>query len=223
VFPEEKELLVRILQSRRHAVAIVGDWIRDSPALKIANCGIATDKASASARFAADMIQFNQGGLGLLIQAIQISRQTLEQSYNYLFCETVVVLQCLGLWSMWSYNFMTSSDPPLNLWWLILHLNLSDMLWLSSFGFEANTLPLNKPSKWKRWEVSNFILSVYITFALGAPISSSLSALTRSTGISLHATHNNFAKWSAQNIWLFSIITGHPQYVFVRTQDRFWS
>lgn len=68
---------------------------------------------------------------------------------------------------MWSYNSTTSSDPPSNLWWLILHLNLPGMLWLSSFGFEANTLFLNKSLKWKRWEFSIFLLSVYITFALG--------------------------------------------------------
>lgn len=139
VFPEDKEQIVRILQSRGYFVAVVGDGINDAPALTIANCGIAPDKASEHARSAADMMQFNQEGLAPLIQAIQISRQTLEQSYSYLVYETVVVLQCLGL-----------------------------------FGLCGATI---------------FIISIYITFALGlfagASGSSSMSALTRSTGISL--------------------------------------
>lgn len=45
VFPEDKEQIVRTLQSRGHAITIVDDGIRDSPALKIASCGIAADRA----------------------------------------------------------------------------------------------------------------------------------------------------------------------------------
>ncbi|KAL7965273.1 E1-E2 ATPase domain-containing protein [Trichoderma sp. SZMC 28014] len=210
VLSEDKEQIVRILQSREHIVAVTGDEYKDSPALKMANCGIAVNGACNTARCAADMVQVNEGGLASMLQAIQISRQTLEQSYNYLVYETVVVLQCIGLWLIWNYKFMTSSDDPLSLWWLILHLELAGMMWLGSLGFEANTLFLNKPSTWKRREFLILIVSVYITFALGLFArtfnSSSILALARV------GTHGSFAKWSAQNIWLFSIITGHPQY-----------
>lgn len=122
---------------------------------------------------------------------------------------------------------MTSSDAPLSLWWLILHLELASMVWLSSLGSEANTLFLNKPSISKRREFLIHIASVYVAFALGifagASNSSSLSILRRSTGISLLATHDSFARWSAQSTWLFSIITSHPQHIFLSTQGRLWS
>lgn len=100
MFPADKEQILRILQSRGHVLAIVGDGIKDRPALKIANCGIAADKASASARSAADMVQFNQGGLGLLIQAIQISRQALELFWvwgQYTVSEQTINMEAMGI------------------------------------------------------------------------------------------------------------------------------
>lgn len=96
VLPEDKERIVRTLQSRGH---IIGDGTNDDSALNIANCGIVA-KLSTTTRSTVDMIQLSHGGLAPLIQAMQISRQTFEQSYSYLVYETAVLLPCLGLWSM---------------------------------------------------------------------------------------------------------------------------
>jgi H+-transporting ATPase len=85
VFPEHKYGIVKSLQERNHLVAMAGDGVKDAPALKQADVGIAvsgaTDAARA-ARAAADLILMAPG-LSTTIQAIEEARRIFEHMNAY--------------------------------------------------------------------------------------------------------------------------------------------
>ncbi len=58
VTPEQKLILIRLLQSRGHRVAMLGDGVNDVMALKEADCGIAMSSGCDAARKVARMVLF---------------------------------------------------------------------------------------------------------------------------------------------------------------------
>ncbi|CEQ40010.1 SPOSA6832_01592, partial [Sporobolomyces salmonicolor] len=83
VFPEHKYQVVKMLQERRHLVAMTGDGVNDAPALKKADCGIAVEGASDAARTAADVVFLGEG-LSTIITAIKVSRQIFHRMKAYI-------------------------------------------------------------------------------------------------------------------------------------------
>jgi cation-transporting ATPase E len=58
VTPEQKLILIRLLQSHGHRVAMLGDGVNDVMALKEADCGIAMASGCDAARKVARMVLF---------------------------------------------------------------------------------------------------------------------------------------------------------------------
>ena len=86
-FPEQKSDFVRSLQQRGATVAVVGDGINDSPALALADVGIAVRGGTDVARETAH-IAILEGNLWKIPQAIDIARQAIglvEQNWNLIF------------------------------------------------------------------------------------------------------------------------------------------
>src|SRR5439155_536329 len=75
-FPEQKSDFVRSLQQRGATVAVVGDGINDSPALALADVGIAVRGGTDVARETAH-IAILEGNLWKIPQAIDIARQAI--------------------------------------------------------------------------------------------------------------------------------------------------
>ncbi|MEM9684198.1 MAG: plasma-membrane proton-efflux P-type ATPase, partial [Pseudomonadota bacterium] len=82
VFPEHKYGIVKALQDRGHIVAMTGDGVNDSPALKQADCGIAVSGATDAARAAASLI-LTAPGLSVIITAIEEARRIFERIMSY--------------------------------------------------------------------------------------------------------------------------------------------
>ena len=104
VTPEQKLRIVRALQQSGSVVAMTGDGINDSPALRAADIGIALGRTgTAAANEAADLILENDD-LGTLVAAIERGRTTftnIRKSIRYLLStnlsEVIVMLAGTGL------------------------------------------------------------------------------------------------------------------------------
>ncbi len=84
VFPGDKLAAVRELQAQGYKVAVVGDGINDSPALKQADVGIAVNGGTALAQETADVVIL-QGDLHKLLDALAIAREgtgIIRQNWN---------------------------------------------------------------------------------------------------------------------------------------------
>jgi len=157
VFPEDKYFIVDELQKSNHIVGMTGDGVNDAPALKKADCGIAVSGASDAARSAADIILMAPG-LGVIVDAIKLSRQIFERmkSYTiYRITESIRVLLFMTL-AIVVYDFY-----PLTALMIIFLALLNDIP-IMTIAYD-NTKIIDKPIRWDIKEV--FILSTWLGVA----------------------------------------------------------
>ncbi|MCL4537957.1 MAG: HAD-IC family P-type ATPase [Nitrospirae bacterium] len=96
MYPEDKYRVVKLLQSKGHMVGMTGDGVNDAPALKQAEMGIAVYNAADVAKASASVV-LTESGIGVIIDAVRISRQTYQRMLSWVINKVTKVIQFVGL------------------------------------------------------------------------------------------------------------------------------
>jgi H+-transporting ATPase len=94
VFPEHKYLIVETLRQAGFRCGMTGDGVNDAPALKRADVGIAVQGATDAARAAADLVLTGEG-LSVIIDGIEVARETFARLKNFISYRIAATLQLL--------------------------------------------------------------------------------------------------------------------------------
>lgn len=78
VYPEDKYLIVKSLQSRGHIVGMTGDGVNDAPSLRQAEVGIAMSNATDVAKGAASIV-LTEEGLKEVVEPIRVGRMMFQR------------------------------------------------------------------------------------------------------------------------------------------------
>ncbi|CUE96291.1 P-type H+-ATPase, putative [Bodo saltans] len=92
VYPEHKYLIVETLRQRGYTIAMTGDGVNDSPALKRADVGVAVHGATDAARAAADMV-LTEPGLSVVVDAMLIARGVFQRMLSFLTYRVAATLR----------------------------------------------------------------------------------------------------------------------------------
>jgi H+-transporting ATPase len=143
IYPEDKYNIVRALQSDRHMVGMTGDGINDAPALRQAEMGIAVDNAADVAKAAAGIV-LTEPGLGVIVHAIETSRQIYQRMLSWVFNKIIKVISFVGLLTA---SFFWLRDLPLTMLGMSLLVFANDFATMSLAKDNVSHTP--KPNQWE--------------------------------------------------------------------------
>ncbi|TSA12802.1 MAG: plasma-membrane proton-efflux P-type ATPase [Deltaproteobacteria bacterium] len=153
IYPEDKYRIVKLLQSRGHMVGMTGDGVNDAPALKQAEMGIAVYNAADVAKASASVVLTEQG-IGVIIDAITISRQTYQRMLSWVINKVTKVIEFVGLLTI---SFLWLHDIVLSLLGMSLLVFANDFVTMSLATDNVKHTP--NPNK---WNVKNITLASLI-------------------------------------------------------------
>jgi H+-transporting ATPase len=110
IYPEDKYRIVKLLQSRGHMVGMTGDGVNDAPALKQAEMGIAVSNATDVAKASASVV-LTEPGISVIIDAVNISRQTYQRMLSWVINKVTKVIEFIGLLTvsfLWLHEIVLS-------------------------------------------------------------------------------------------------------------------
>ncbi|MDR3667847.1 MAG: plasma-membrane proton-efflux P-type ATPase [Ignavibacteriaceae bacterium] len=207
IYPEDKYKLVKLLQSGGHIVGMTGDGVNDAPALKQAEMGIAVSNATDVAKVAASVV-LTETGLGVIIEAITISRQTYQRMLTWVINKVAKVIEFVVLLTIgffWFHNML------LSLLGVSLLVLANDFVTMSLAT--DNVKQTSNPNK---WNVKNNILASLIP-ALSYVLEDALVILTGENYFHL--------QWNALTtlVMLSLIFNSQLRVLIVRERRHFWS
>ncbi len=153
IYPEDKYRIVKLLQSRGHMVGMTGDGVNDAPALKQAEMGIAMSNSTDVAKASASVV-LTEPGMGVIIDAVTISRQTYQRMLTWVLNKVTKVIEVVGLLTL---SFFWFHEIVLSLLGMSLLVFANDFVTMSLATDNVKHTP--NPNK---WNVKNITLASLI-------------------------------------------------------------
>lgn len=158
IYPEDKYRIVKLLQSRGHMVGMTGDGVNDAPALKQAEMGIAVYNAADVAKASASVV-LTEPGIGVIIDAVRISRQTYQRMLSWVINKVTKVIEFVGLLTI---SFLWLHDIVLSLLGMSLLVFANDFVTMSLST--DNVKHTSNPNKWnvKNITIASLVLGMLL-------------------------------------------------------------
>jgi len=153
IYPEDKYKIVKLFQARGHMVGMTGDGMNDAPALKQAELGIAVSNSADVAKAAASVV-LTEPGLGVIIDAVKISRRTYQRMLSWVINKVTKVIEFVGLLTV---AFFWLDGVVLSLLGMALLVFANDFVTMSLATDNADYT--GSPNK---WDVKNITLSALV-------------------------------------------------------------
>jgi H+-transporting ATPase len=142
IYPEDKYKVVKLLQSQGHTVGMTGDGVNDAPALKQAEMGIAVSNSTDVAKASASVV-LTEPGIGVIINAVTISRQTYQRMLTWVLNKVTKVIEFVGLITL---SFFWLHDIVLSLLGMSLLVFANDFVTMSLATDRVTSTP--NPNIW---------------------------------------------------------------------------
>ena len=207
IYPEDKYKIVKLLQSAGHIVGMTGDGVNDAPALKQAEMGIAVSNSTDVAKAAASMV-LTESGLGVIVDAITISRRTYQRMLTWVINKIAKVIEFVVLLTI---GFFWLQNMLLSLLGVSLLVLANDFVTMSLAT--DNVIHTGSPDK---WNVKNNILA-----SLGPALLYVLGDV-----IAILAGRNYFhLQWTELTtlVMLMLIFNSQLRVLIFRERRHFWS
>jgi len=204
--PEDKYRIISSLQKGKHIVAMTGDGVNDSPALKKADVGIAVLGSSPAAKSAADIVLLDSG-LSVIKNAIDYARMTFARMQSY---ATFRIAETIRIVFFITFSLLIFNYSPLSAVMIIVLALLNDIP-VMSIAYD-NALISEKPVRWNLKE------TLTISSILG------VAGLVSSFSLFYWLNMNEFAIASIQTILFLKLdVSGHSTLYITRTgRKHFW-
>lgn len=150
VYPEDKYVVVKVLQEKGHVIGMTGDGVNDAPALRQAELGIAVSNATDVAKSSAGVVLLTPGLRGI-VDVIDVSRRVYQRALTWILNKVTKVVQftfLLTLGFIWlHYDVLTLMGMA-----LLIFANDFATLSLSTDNAEPSLNP-------RKWDVKNLMIS----------------------------------------------------------------
>ena len=207
--PQQKERIVRALQSRGHSVAYLGDGINDAPALRQADVGISVEDAVDVARESADIVLLAPD-FDILRQGIVDGRRTFANTLKY-----IQITTSANFGNMISMALGTLFLPflPLTAAQILLNNFLSD---IPSLAVASDRVDPEAVARAPRWNVAA-MRSYMVVFGLVSTLFDLMTFI-----ILIHVFGADQSMF--QTTWfVVSLLTELAVVMVLRTQRACWS
>ena len=207
IYPEDKYRIVKLLQSRGHAVGMTGDGVNDAPALKQAEVGIAVSNSTDVAKASASIV-LTEPGLKVILNAISTSRQIYQRMLTWVINKVTKVIQFIGvlvLGFFWLHHVVLSVLGMV----LLVFANDFATMSLATDNVETTKSP-------NIWNVKNITLASLVVGAL--------LVIEGAAVIFLGADYYHMALAALQTFVLLTLVfTSQFRVLIVREREFFWS
>lgn len=206
MFPKNKFLLVKTLQTNHHIVGMTGDGINDAPALKQAEVGIAVLNATDVAKASADIVLMEPGLSGIHL-AIETSRCIYQRMLTYTLNKIIKSIEIIFFLSL---GVILTGQLIITPFLIVLLLFANDFVTMSIAT--DNVTYSHKP---ERWRISNLMAVGGILAALILLLSFSIFFYGK------YVLHLSLKELQTL-IFVMLVFTGQGIVYLIRERRHFW-